>query len=447
MGHIRGKGHHRTTASHSPARALVVVLVIVAVLVCGGWLVVRHMQAAAPVAKPDKAATVTRVDLDNKQAVPEPVVEHHGNSPDCPDTDCISMLVNGDLLFHPNLWKHFAGANTAATDGTAFDFTPLFETMKPYIQASDIAVCEFETPIAKRGGPYTGYPVFNVPPEVADAAASVGYTACTHATNHSWDQGADGIARLWDTLASKGIAQTGSYKTEEDSTKPLVIDSPTGGGKLGLVTGTVSLNGMTADHDWQVDRLREAGDPQHQSDIDRAVAKAKAAREQGADVVAMAMHSVQEYIDYADSWQVSEAHELADTGAFDVIYGAGCHCAQPIENYNGTWIIYGLGNTVTVSAPASRIVNNQGVTARIQFAGRKGVAGTWRVSRIDWVPTANMRQGSYQWCPISSDHPNGTCWSESQDAQVRQRIWNVIYSMGADKNVVKEWNITDENRS
>ncbi len=447
MGHIRGKGHHRTTASHSPVRALVVVLVIVAVLVGGGWLVVRHMQAAAPVAKPDKAATVTRVDLDNKQAVPEPVVEHHGNSPDCPDTDCISMLVNGDLLFHPNLWKHFAGANTAATDGTAFDFTPLFETMKPYIQASDIAVCEFETPIAKRGGPYTGYPVFNVPPEVADAAASVGYTACTHATNHSWDQGADGIARLSDTLASKGIAQTGSYKTEEDSTKPLVIDSPTGGGKLGLVTGTVSLNGMTADHDWQVDRLREAGDPQHQSDIDRAVAKAKAAREQGADVVAMAMHSVQEYIDYADSWQVSEAHELADTGAFDVIYGAGCHCAQPIENYNGTWIIYGLGNTVTVSAPASRIVNNQGVTARIQFAGRKGVAGAWRVSRIDWVPTANMRQGSYQWCPISSDHPNGTCWSESQDAQVRQRIWNVIYSMGADKNVVKEWNITDENRS
>lgn len=447
MGHIRGKGHHRTTASHSPVRALVVVLVIVAVLVGGGWLVVRHMQAAAPVAKPDKAATVTRVDLDNKQAVPEPVVEHHGNSPDCPDTDCISMLVNGDLLFHPNLWKHFAGANTAATDGTAFDFTPLFETMKPYIQASDIAVCEFETPIAKRGGPYTGYPVFNVPPEVADAAASVGYTACTHATNHSWDQGADGIARLWDTLASKGIAQTGSYKNEEDSTKPLVIDSPTGGGKLGLVTGTVSLNGITADHDWQVDRLREAGDPQHQSDIDRAVAKAKAAREQGADVVAMAMHSVQEYIDYADSWQVSEAHELADTGAFDVIYGAGCHCAQPIENYNGTWIIYGLGNTVTVSAPASRIVNNQGVTARIQFAGRKGVAGAWRVSRIDWVPTANMRQGSYQWCPISSDHPNGTCWSESQDAQVRQRIWNVIYSMGADKNVVKEWNITDENRS
>jgi poly-gamma-glutamate synthesis protein (capsule biosynthesis protein) len=382
-------------------------------------------------------------DVEKHDEVPAPVVSHHGNSPDCPDTDCIAMLVNGDLLFHPNLWNNFA-VNPSATDGSAFDFDPLFEPMKRYIQASDISVCEFETPIAQRGGPYTGYPVFAIPPEVVDAAATVGYNACTHATNHSWDQGATGIARLWDELASKGIAQTGSYKTEEDSTKPMVITSPTGGGKLAVVTGTVSLNAMTADEDWQIDRLREAGDPQHQSDIDRAVAKARAARQQGADVVAMAMHSVQEYLDYADSWQQSEAHELADTGAFDVIYGAGCHCAQPIEKYNNTWIVYGLGNAVTVSAPASREVNNQGVTARIQFAGKQGDQDSWRVSRIDWVPTANMRQGQYRWCPISSDKPDGDCWSAERDAQVRQRISNVIYSMGADPAVVREWNITGE---
>lgn len=358
------------------------------------------------------------------------------------------MLVNGDLLFHEGLWNQYASANTAAIDGTAFDFTGLFEPMRKYIEASDIAVCEFETPIAQRGGPYSAYPIFNIPPEVADAAKNVGYHACTHASNHSWDQGADGIARLWDTLEQDGIAQTGSYKTEKDSYEPLVIDSPTGGGKIGLVAGTVSLNAQTPDYDWRVDRLRESGDPNHQADIDKAVAKAKAAREQGADVVAMAMHSVQEYLDYADSWQQDEAHELADTGAFDVIYGAGCHCAQPIENYNGTWIIYGLGNAVTESAnTADTIVNNQGVTARIQFAGKKGVAGSWRVNRIDWVPSANVTQGKYQWCSLASDHPDGPCWDETQDANVRQRIWDVLYSMGADQNVVKEWNITAERAS
>lgn len=138
-------------------------------------------------------------------------------------------------------------------------------------------------------------------------------------------------------------------------------------------------------------------------------------------MVAIAMHSVQEYLDYADSWQQSEAHELADTGAFDVIYGAGCHCAQPVENYNGTWIIYGLGNAVTESAnTADTLVNNQGITARIQFAGKKGVAGSWRVNRIDWVPSANETQGKYQWCSLASDHPDGTCWDETQDANVRQ---------------------------
>ncbi|WP_375137625.1 CapA family protein [Bifidobacterium sp. UTCIF-38] len=387
--------------------------------------------------------------LDRPQTAPKPVaIEHHGNSPDCPDQDCIAMLVNGDLLFHPNLWKHFASANTAATDGTAFDFDPLFEPMRKYIQASDIAVCEFETPIAQRGGPYTGWPVFNIPPEVADAAQHVGYHACTHATNHSWDQGAAGIDRLWDTLAANGIAQTGSYKTEEDSLKPLVIDSPTGGGKLGLVTGTVSLNGMTADADWRVDRLRQSGDPNHDSDIRRLVDKANKAREQGADVVAVAMHSLQEYLDYADSYQQSEAHALADTGAFDVIYGAGCHCAQPIEHYNGTWIIYGLGNAVSVvSTIPGHDVNNQGVTARIQFAGRKGVKGSWRVNRIDWVPSVSMRQGSYAWCPISSDKPDGVCNSEAADTAQRQRISKVIYSMGADPNVVREWRLTDETSS
>ncbi|WP_223846932.1 CapA family protein [Bifidobacterium rousetti] len=397
----------------------------------------------------DAAASDPTGALDRTQSVPEPVaLEHHGNSPDCPDQDCIAMLVNGDLLFHPNLWKHFASANTAATDGTAFDFTPLFEPMRKYIQASDIAVCEFETPIAQRGGPYAGWPVFNIPPEVADAVKHVGYTACTHATNHSWDQGAAGIERLWDTLAANGIAQTGSYKTEEDSLAPLVIDSPTGGGKLGLVTGTVSLNGMTADADWRVDRLRQSGDPNHASDIQRLVDKANKAREQGADVVAVAMHSLQEYIDYADSYQQSEAHALADTGAFDVIYGAGCHCAQPVENYHGTWIVYGLGNTVSVvTTIAGHEVNNQGVTARIQFAGRKGEKGSWRVSRIDWVPNVSRHQGTYAWCPISSDKPDGVCNSEAEDTAQRQRISKVIYAMGADPNVVREWNITAETAS
>ena len=357
--------------------AIVAAVVLVVLLAVGGWFLTRCLHSSQSQAGQGAATQMGVAKTEKACGEKGPSRRNiHGNSPDCPDTDCIAMMVNGDLLFHPGLWDNFAGPNTAATDGTAYDFTSLFEPMRKYIDASDIAVCEFETPIAPRGGPYTGYPVFNIPSEVADAAAKVGYRACTHASNHSWDQGADGITRLWDTLDQDGIAQTGSYKTEEDSTKPLVIDSPTGGGKLGLIAGTVSLNAQTPDYDWRVDRLRESGDPNHQADIDKAVAKAKEARKQGADVVAIAMHSVQEYLDYADSWQQSEAHELADTGAFDVIYGAGCHCAQPVENYNGTWIIYGLGNAVTVTSTFQATRSQPRRDGPRPVRRQKGVAGS-----------------------------------------------------------------------
>lgn len=443
--HLSARSRRAARRRRRAVTAVIAVVLVIALAVgcwaAYGWAArtSKLLSAAGSGALQEQAAPV------NRATVPKPVVEHHGNSPDCPDTDCIALLVNGDLLFHKNLWKHFAGPNEAATDGTAFNFDPLFEPMRRYTAAADISVCNFETPVAPRGGPYADYPVFNIPPEVADGAAYAGYTACTTATNHSWDRGADGIARTTQALDRNGILHTGSYTSEADSTKPLIITSPTGGGNLALIAGTVSLNGATADPDWMVDQLRDFGTPQHQSDIDRAVAKANAARQQGADVVAITIHSINEYIDYADSWQVAEAHALADTGAFDLIYGNGSHSAQPIEYYNGTWIIYGLGNAVTVTThiPGHQS-NNEGVTARVQFAGKRGKPGTWRVNRIDWLPTASERRGEYHWCPLASDHPDGVCWNEAEDQRILERIRSVLTRNNPDPNVVREWRITDE---
>lgn len=379
-------------------------------------------------------------DTAQKSAVPQALARHTGTATDCADRDCVSLMVNGDLLFHPGLWNQYA-VNPSATDGSAFDFTELFASLKPYIDASDIAVCEFETPIAPRGGPYTGYPIFAIPPEVVDAAAQVGYQGCTHATNHSWDQGSGGIALLRQELSSHGLAQVGSY-TSQDQIQPMILHSANHGPTIGVVTGTVSLNGFTADEDWMVDRLRAPEDPEHDADMARIVQQAQLARQQGADIVVFAMHSLQEYIDYADSWQIEAAHELAQTGAFNLIYGAGSHSVQPIEQHNGTWIIYGTGNTVTEDAPAERIVNNQGMTARIIFSGKQGIQSSWRVQYIDWVGSANAQGGKNKWCSLALQAPDGVCWSAARDAQVRERLASVIYAMGADRNVVRPWTLS-----
>ena len=360
---------------------------------------------------------------------------YHGLAPDCPERYCISVVVNGDLLFHPGLWDNFRTG-----DEREFDFASLFAAQKPYLEKTDVAICNLETPIANPGGPYAGYPIFNIPPHVVDAVAEVGYDACTAATNHAIDQGVAGIERVIDKLDSLNIKHTGIYKTAEDSQKPLILD--TEGGKIAVIGGTVSLNGMVADQDWRVDRLRD-GEMMMQ-DVERAANMARKAREQGANIVIMQLHSLQEYITYADGWQQSAAHALIDTGEFDMVYFHGSHSVQPLEIYNDVYIIYGLGNSQTVSAPESRYVNNQGLTVRMQFSSPD--QENWQVSKLSYLPTFNKTGARYAWCPLATDHPSGFCLSESGDAQMLNRMENILFSMNVNRDnpVAKLWLITEE---
>lgn len=360
----------------------------------------------------------------------------HGREPSCPEKYCISVAMNGDLLFHPALWNHFKNAEKG------FDFTELFAAQGAYYAKTDLAICDFETPIAPPSGPFTGYPIFSIPPQVADAAAAIGYQACTTDTNHSFDGGTAGINRLIDKLDELGIAHTGTYKTESESLEPLIIEVE--GGKIALIGGTVSLNGLVPEHDWQVDRMRDGAMRQH--DIDRAVAKATKARQLGADIVLMQLHSVTEYITYADPWHQSVAHQLADTGLFDLIYFHGSHSVQPIENYNGLYIIYGVGNSVTVSADnnPTPLVNNEGLTVRAQFSSRD--SENWRLNKLSYLPTFNKTGSRYAWCPLAPDHPEGFCASPTEDAARFQRMKNILHSMGVPESdpVLKPWLITEE---
>lgn len=77
----------------------------------GAWFVAMHNDAN-DVSRPG-TSTVADTSLDKSGSVPQPAAGHHGNSPDCPDTDCIAMLVNGDLLFHESLWNSFRGPTPA----------------------------------------------------------------------------------------------------------------------------------------------------------------------------------------------------------------------------------------------------------------------------------------------------------------------------------------------
>ncbi|WP_323961668.1 CapA family protein [Arthrobacter sp. JZ12] len=238
-------------------------------------------------------------------------------------------MLTGDLLLHEGLWEQ-----AAYDGGGSLDFVPMLAAQEKFVDPADLAICHQETPLADPAGPFAGFPVFNAPPQVAEAVAALGYDACTTASNHTLDAGTIGVTRTLDTLDSAGLAHTGSYRTAEEAAQPLVLD--TGEAHVAVVTGTFSLNGIAPEHPWQVDPLDPAA----------MIAKARQAREAGADVVLAAVHAGDEYVNYANAQQQEVAHALVDSGEFDLIYGHHSHSVLPIEKYNGVWIVYGLGNTI-----------------------------------------------------------------------------------------------------
>ncbi len=359
---------------------------------------------------------------------PEPTPEPTpGRGPDCPTDRCFSFMASGDLLVHPQLWEQ-ATADAQQTGKGSLDFEPLLSGQRPYIEASDLAMCHMETPVAAPEGPFSGYPQFNVPPQILDAAKAVGYDACTTASNHTIDAGTEGLVRTLDTLDRLELPHTGSYRTEEESRELMILETPAA--KVAVIEATYGLNGLIAEFPWQVDMLDSA----------TMIAKAERARAEGADVVIAAIHAGDEYASLPNQQQIDLAHALADSGAVDFIYGHHTHSVLPIEYYNDTWIVYGLGNGVTELSPVYD-VNNEGLTIRAQFAADE--SGEWTVSDLAWVPSVIVRD-PYRWCSLAPDREPGSCSTPEHEEAVKARTLATVDAFGASDDGAHQWLVSEE---
>ncbi|MET1022168.1 MAG: CapA family protein [Arthrobacter sp.] len=376
----------------------------------------------AGAAAPQTAEAVTAPPSSTPTPSPTP-----GKGPACVAVRCTSVLVTGDMLIHAQLWEQ-GRADALAAGAKGLDFLPLLEGQRKYVEKSDLAICHLETPVAGPAGPFSAYPSFNVPPQIVTAVHQVGYQACTTASNHTVDRGTAGLVRTLDALDAAGLQHTGSYRSEADSQGVLILQ--TAAAKIAVIDATYGLNGQVPEAPWQVDML----------DPDVMIAKAKKARELGADIVLGAVHAGEEYSSVPNAEQQSVAHALADSGQFTMIYGHHTHSVQPIEQYKGTWIVYGLGNAVTELSP-NYVVNNEGMLVRAQFS--QDATGKWRTAGLEWAPSVVVR-GPYRWCSVASDAPQGPCAGAAADAATRMRTQTVVESMGAAAAGARELLITKE---
>jgi poly-gamma-glutamate synthesis protein (capsule biosynthesis protein) len=303
-------------------------------------------------------------------SAPPPVATSAAPTPEPPDE--FTLVATGDVLVHQGR----ALTSGAATGDGGYDFTDVFAGIAPVIGAADLAVCHLETPVAPVGGPYRGYPSFVVQPEVVDALAGAGYDVCSTASNHSLDDGFDGLVRTLDTLEAAGIAATGTHRTAAEVQQPTIVEAA--GVKVGHVAATFSTNGvpLPAGREWSVDL---AAVP----DVDGMLAAAARAREAGAEVVVASLHCCLEYQHDPTDAQVEAVHRLLASPDVDLVLGHHAHVVQPFERIDGEWVAYGLGNSLAEHETRGYDTEDS-VIARFTFT--RGDDGRFTVTTAEAVP-------------------------------------------------------------
>ncbi|MEU6866920.1 CapA family protein [Streptomyces sp. NPDC046876] len=292
-----------------------------------------------------------------------------------------TLVASGDVLPHDSIIKR-AHDNAG---GNGYDFKPMFAKVKPVVSAADLALCHMETVYGPDGGPFTGYPAFQSPPQVAEGLRDAGYDGCSTASNHTLDAGAEGLGRTLDTFDRVGLKHAGSARTAAEAATPTLYTAGTA--KVAHLAYTYGTNGypMPQGRPWAVNLMEK----------DRIIADARAARKAGADVVLVSLHWGTEWQTEPDEKQLSlgkdlTASQTAGRPDIDLILGTHAHIPQAYEKVNGTWIIYGMGDQVAGEmfnhSGARDVRGDYGSIGRFTFAPPAAPGGRWQVTKAEFVP-------------------------------------------------------------
>lgn len=330
--------------------------------------------AAAPVAAPVTVLAPSVLSAPEPEPAPPPPPRS------------ITIVATGDVLLHQRGPLVAGAAAVGRANGTGFDFRPVFADVAPIISGADLAVCHLETPIGPPAGPFSGYPVFSVQPQIVDALVAAGYDSCTTASNHSWDKGFDGVVRTLDVMDAGGLRHTGTYRSEAESRVPLVFDVD--GVTVAQISWTFGLNGFREppDRQWAVNDFTAGTDP----GLTAMLAEAAAARRAGAEVVVASVHCCVEYTDEPTPAQDAIAAALLASPDVDLVLGHHAHVVQPVESIGGKWVAYGLGNHV--AQRQSRVAVSDSVIVR--FTLTSGPDGRFSTTLAEAIPTRIDTAGS-----------------------------------------------------
>ncbi len=141
--------------------------------------------------------------------------------------------VQGDLLMHKPV------ITACTTEDGGYDFASIFRYVAEYTASYDYSVANLETTLGGDNYPYQGYPDFNCPDEIVEAAKDAGIDMLLTANNHCSDTTTEGVLRTVKRVREMGLTPLGTQLSDEEP-KYAVVD--VGGIKVGMAAYTYATS-------------------------------------------------------------------------------------------------------------------------------------------------------------------------------------------------------------
>ncbi|MEO0161979.1 MAG: CapA family protein [candidate division WOR-3 bacterium] len=239
----------------------------------------------------------------------------------------LTVISVGDIFIHKSI------LNSAYDPKEKYyNFYPCFEEVKPYLSSVDLCTAWFGGALDTIG-PYTGYPSFKTPRELAYTLKDAGFDILFR-TNHTLDYGLRGLKTTTKILKDMGLVQVGAYITEEESKEIYVFEKSDI--KIAFLSYTYGMNGIPIPKPWMIKLI-------DLEEIKKDIEKAKPI----CDFVIVALHFGIEYERFPNKEQKKTVKRIAELGA-DMIIGSHPHVIQPVEvvelQNKKIFVAYSLGN-------------------------------------------------------------------------------------------------------
>jgi len=260
------------------------------------------------------------------------------------------------------------GQNTGLTGSNTFssvvgaDYAYPFKNAVGILGQDDLTLVNFEGTLTNSDTPREKAFTFKGPPEYVEILKQGSIEAVNLANNHSFDFWDKGLQDTKETLDAAGILWSidSSYAIYEVE-----------GVKIGMAGFCFP---------WDLDPIYDAID---------------SLRDQGCDIVIISVHAGVEKMYEPETQQVNMAHAIIDHGA-DIYIGHHPHRLQPIEQYNGKYILYSLSNFTFGGQP--NLTDKDTAIVQCTFTLENDQPVRYRLHVIPFSMTTTFPGNDY--CPI-----------------------------------------------